>query len=275
MTVKRKKGHAWRVMKRIGYAVLVLIAVRLIFYFVGVNRLNVNERYAKAAKEYLETTHNEKFEVVEQWHDTRETGPIPHFDFPSICYYVAYPESDPDYPVIVYISKSKYSYKIEKIEDTYYGKVLRKQLLNYVIDNLSDKLGEMKVYMTGEDNRMGFSGFTINSTLEDFFKIDKTFSFPIAVYIPMPIKETSKEELEEILMTFASEWKESEAFSDNTSISIRCLKNRSDYELLETEGDENPLYNNRRIIKVWEDPYYWQHAFEYDVEAVISLDDVR
>ena len=242
----------------------LIIIVVFMFIFMVVRRMNVNARYSKAVKEYLAKAYpDETFHVTEQWHDLRDSGPIPHFDFPDLCYYYVIPDSEPDYGFRVYISKAKYSYRIEKIEDTYYWRILRRQIQNFVIEHLYDELGEMKVDLRESGLLFGFEGFTSDSTLQDYLERGKHFAPLISVYLPKSIDETDEEEITELLKELVLELTEgTDVFLGVSTIGVLCLESPADFDLLETEKDIDPLYDNRRIIEAPEGRFYWQRRFK-------------
>lgn len=255
----------------------LIIAISIIIIFLVVDKMTVNQRFTKAVKDYLaETYPDETFQVEEQWHDMRETGPIPHFDFPRQCYYRVHPDSEPDYGFVVYITKSKYSYKIENIRDSYYWRILRRQIQNYAIEHLYDKLGEMKVDFRENGSLFGFEGFNSESTLEDYFERGNRFTSVMNIYIPKRIDEVSEENLTSILKEFIKGIKsKTDIFGEVSAICIFCLDDLSNYDLLVTDEDENPLYDNKRIIESREGRFYWQDKFSFQVATAIGFEDVE
>lgn len=248
---------------RIIIAALVIIClVRFTVYLLGVNRMNVTQRYRQAAVEYLEEKYGESFHVDTRWRDTRDAGPIPNFDFPPVCYYLAYPLADEDYVFKVFITREEDSYKIEKIRDNYCWRSMIKQLQQYTIDNLSGVFGEMKVYSELSYYYSFPYDLSNSSTLDDFFTSEGISTFYMDIYLPTRLESLTSEEIEETLANFMTGlMNKTGIFSKASNIAIWNPENQEQYDLIDTSMEEEVLMNrsliNSRMYDSSVEPFWY------------------
>lgn len=252
--MKAKILRTVKIVRRIILCVLLAgIAVWMVSKFTEESIMEVNKRYAQAALEHLENKYDEEFYVEERWHDTRDAGPIPHFGFPHRCYFIAYPLSDKDYSTKVYIERSEYSYKILEIDDNYYWKFLRPQLLDYLVGNISKYFENYKVDVITYSR--SFSNELIHtSSLADLCKLGQNIDVVIDIYVPSPEIGNLGNVLTELIRDIVSN---SEIFMATSHIRVITFQDKTRYVRLES--------NDRKVVLGAEDVMRYSQDSDADI----------